>query len=214
MVPPNPKIYHLTHIENLHGIFSSGLVLSDAERIRQTPAHKNVGISEIKRRRLEDLRVSCHPDTMVGEYVPFYFCPRSIMLFLIYKGNHPDLAYTGGQNSIIYLQADLHRVVAWAEGIGRRWAFSDVNAGARYAFFYNSLQHLDRIDWDAVRATDFRDALIKDKKQAELLLFESFPIDLVESISAISRSVATSASEIIAETGHTKAVNTHPEWYF
>jgi len=214
MVPPNPKIYHLTHIENLHGIFSSGLVLSDAELIRQTPEHHNVGISEIKRRRLEELWVSCNPGTMVGEYVPFYFCPRSIMLYLIYRGNHPDLSYKGGQDSIIYLQADLHRVVDWAENMGRHWAFSDVNAGARYAFFYNSLQHLDRIDWDAVRATDFRDALIKDKKQAEFLLFESFPIGLIESIGAINRSVATSATEIIAATGNTKAVNTHSEWYF
>jgi ssDNA thymidine ADP-ribosyltransferase, DarT len=27
----------------------------------------------------------------VGEYVPFYFCPRSITLFLLHKGNHVDL---------------------------------------------------------------------------------------------------------------------------
>jgi hypothetical protein len=75
-IPENPKIYHLTHIENLQGIFSSGFVLSDAERIRQSPAHTNVGISEIKRRRLQEIEVQCHGETKVGEYVPFYFCPR------------------------------------------------------------------------------------------------------------------------------------------
>jgi hypothetical protein len=36
-----------------------------------------VGMSEIKRRRLEALDVDCHPGSKVGEYVPFYFCPRN-----------------------------------------------------------------------------------------------------------------------------------------
>jgi hypothetical protein len=40
-------------------------------------------MSSIKRRRIEQLAVSCHPGTRVGDYVPFYFCPRSIMLFVI-----------------------------------------------------------------------------------------------------------------------------------
>ncbi len=39
-------------------------------------------MTEIKRRRLFEIDVQCHPDTMVGDYVPFYFCPRSIMLFI------------------------------------------------------------------------------------------------------------------------------------
>jgi len=40
-------------------------------------------MSTIKARRLYDLEVDCHPGTKVGEYVPFYFCPWSIMLYLL-----------------------------------------------------------------------------------------------------------------------------------
>jgi hypothetical protein len=213
-IPEKPKIYHLTHVENLQGIFSSGAVLSDSIRLCQAPAHTNVGISGIKRRRLEELEVSCHPGTKVGEYVPFYFCPRSIMLFLIYRGNHPDLTYRAGQNSIVYFEADLRRVIAWANGEGKRWAFTDANAGARYASFYCSLAHLDKINWEAVSATDFRDPLIKDRKQAEFLLHESFPVDLIETVGAINSSVAAHANQIILNNGHTINVDIKPEWYF
>ena len=76
MPPKNPKIYHSTHLNNLPQIVDS-VLWSDAERIRRALNCTIVGMSEIKRRRLEELEVDCHLCTKVGEYVPFYFCPRS-----------------------------------------------------------------------------------------------------------------------------------------
>lgn len=57
----------------------------------------------------------------------------------------------------MHLEADLLETVKWADAAGRRWAFTLSNAGARYTEFRNSLEHLDEIDWAAVRARDFRD---------------------------------------------------------
>lgn len=53
-------------------------------------------MSTIKQRRLA-LPVACHAHDHVGDYVPFYLCPRSIMLFVIHCANHPDLTYRCGQ---------------------------------------------------------------------------------------------------------------------
>jgi len=92
VVPRNPKIYHITHLENLPQIVDS-VIWSDADRLRRRLSCTIVGMSEIKRRRLEELEVGCHPGSKVGEYVPFYFCPRSIMLYLLHRGNHPDVTY-------------------------------------------------------------------------------------------------------------------------
>jgi hypothetical protein len=92
MPPTNPKIYHITHVENLPSILAAGSLSSDARRIKQGLANTNVGMTTIKARRLA-LEVDFHPVTKVGEYIPFYFCPRSIMLYLLYRGNHPDLSY-------------------------------------------------------------------------------------------------------------------------
>ena len=87
----------------------------------------------------------------VGHCVPFYFCPRSIMLYLIYQGNHPDLTYRGGQEPIIHLEADLRGTVAWADAAQKRWAFTLSNAGSYYFEDRCDLGQLDEINWGAVR---------------------------------------------------------------
>ena len=99
-VPKRPKIYHITHVDNLRGILDAGVLWSDKERIRRNQECRLVGMSTIKQRRLTELSVTCHPKTNVGDYVPFYFCPRSIMLYILHMGNHSELTYKGGQRPI------------------------------------------------------------------------------------------------------------------
>ena len=41
--------------------------------------------------------MKCYPDNFVGEYVPFNFCPRSVMLYILHMGNAEGLTYHGGQ---------------------------------------------------------------------------------------------------------------------
>jgi len=77
--PTQPKIYHITHLSNLAQIVATSGLWSDAGRIERGLDCKIVGMSEIKRRRLEELEVGCHPATKIGQYVPFYFCLRSII---------------------------------------------------------------------------------------------------------------------------------------
>ena len=132
--PVKPKIYHITHVDNLPSIIANGELISDAAMIARGGPTAPVGMSAIKKRRL-GLPVSCHCGDNVGDYVPFYFCPRSIMLFVLHCANHPDLTYHGGQEPIVHLQADLYDVIAWADSFGRHWAFSPTNAGATYTQF-------------------------------------------------------------------------------
>jgi hypothetical protein len=182
--------------------------------MRQGTAHTRVGMSGIKARRLYELEVDCHPGTKVGAYVPFYFCPRSVMLYLLYRGNHPNLDYTGGQRPIVHLGADLHEVVQWAEAQGIRWAFSSQNAGARYTHFYNDLNLLDLINWDAVAARDFRDPLVQEGKQAEFLVYEAFPLSLVRSIGAYNRTIAVQAMQTLHGSSYQPLVSVEAEWYY
>jgi hypothetical protein len=213
-VPPkNPKIYHITHLENLAQM-CDGVLWSDAERIRQGLNCTVVGMSEIKRRRLEEIEVDCHPGTKVGEYVPFYFCPRSIMLFLLGRGNHPDLTYRGGQRPIVHLEADLREVVAWAESAGRRWAFSNGNAGAYYTSFFSDVDQLEALDWKSIEATDWRDPIVKERKQAEFLVENSFPWELVRRIGVLDNKVAQQVAEIIRAADLKPQIVIAPNWYY
>ena len=84
--------------------------------------------------------MECYPGDHVGDYVPFYFCSRSVMLYLLHMGNHPGLTYKEGQGSMIHLEADMTAVVAWANQNKRRWAFSLSNAGARYTKFRREVE--------------------------------------------------------------------------
>ena len=123
-LPQKPKIYHITHIRNLPDIVKREGLLSDAQLLKQGGPQRRVGMSHIKRRRLEEIEVTCHSGTKVGEYVPFYFSPRSVMLYILNRGNHPDIDYNEGQEPIVHLEADLYQVVKWAEANNVRWAFS------------------------------------------------------------------------------------------
>lgn len=138
--PLHPKIFHITSVDNFLAIIETGGLLSDALMIARGGPKTTIGMSFIKRRRLA-LPVTCHAGSYVGDYVPFYFCPRSIMLYVIHCRDHPDLLYRGGQEPIVHLQADLRDVIAWADKHARRWA-SLSNAGARYTTFLSSTDEI------------------------------------------------------------------------
>lgn len=111
VVPQQPKIYHIAHVDRLASIISDGCLWCDAEVVRRCAAGTTIGMNSIKHRRLYELRLQSHPDLHVGACVPFYFCPRSVMLYLIYQGNHPEMTYRGGQEPILHFEADLNAVV-------------------------------------------------------------------------------------------------------
>lgn len=171
-------------------------------------------MSSIKRRRLEEIEVSCHEGTTVGDYVPFYFCPRSVMLFVISRANHPELTYRGGQEPIVHLQADLKQVIEWADAEERRWAFSLSNAGAYYTEFRGRWRELDQLDWPAIESADFRDRHVQEHKQAEFLIHERFPFALIERLGVRSSRIWNRASRALAGSDHRPVIEKRPEWYF
>lgn len=211
--PAQPKIYHIVHVDRLRSIIADGCLWSDAVLAGGAHPGTTIGMGTIKARRLT-LPVDCHPADCVGEYVPFYFCPRSIMLYVLHCANHPELAYRGGQASIVHLEADLHEVVTWTEQNARRWAFSLSNAGAYYTQFRSRLDQLDEVNWTAVAARDFRAAEIKEGKQAEFLVHDSFPWQLVRRIGVHARSTAQQVSNTMLGTAYRPVVEILPDWYF
>lgn len=209
-VPPRPKLFHICHVDRLASIVAGGL-WSDA-RVQQTQlAGTVIGMHGIKQRRLSELTLTSRPGLYVGQCVPFYFCPRSVMLYLIHMRN-AELAFKGGQDLIVHLQADLLDTVAWAEAQQRRWAFTLSNAGSRYFEDRADLAKLDQIDWAAVSATDWRQC--KEPKQAEFLLESDFPWQLVERIGVRSAAVAAQVAHALPAGGHRPPVAVQLAWYY
>ena len=210
--PKHPKLYHIAHLDRLPSIVADGCLWCDAEVVRRTPPGTTIGMNGIKQRRLTELTLTSHRDLHVGDCVPFYFCPRSVMLYLLYQGNHPELSYRGGQAPIIHLEADLLAVVKWANKHGLRWAFTLSNAGSRFFEDRSDLAQLNEIDWDAVQARNWRDC--KEGKQAEFLLEHRFPWHLVDRIGVYSQAQYRLVVNACADEQHQPTVQVRSEWYY
>lgn len=213
-VPPeNPKIYHIVHVDRLPSIIADGSLLSDATMANRVGVGTTIGMTTIKSRRLNELNLTSHPGLRVGGCVPFYFCPRSVMLYIISCRNHPDLAYRGGQGPIVHLVADMRQAVEWAHQEGRRWAFTLSNAGSRYFEDRCDLQQLDQVNWPAVNAHWWKGDL-EEGKQAEFLIEADFPWHLVERIGVDSQVVAQQVTTAIAGMAHRPTVEIRTDWYY
>lgn len=92
----NRSLYHFTHIDNLESILKHGL-LSKNEKIKIGLIHRDISYEEIQERRFST-KVTCGNCGCVHDYVPFYFCRRSPMLFAVVNNKIAD------QKFIIYLE--------------------------------------------------------------------------------------------------------------
>ena len=114
----------------------------------------------------------------------------------------------------MHLEADLRESVAWADAAGSRWAFTLSNAGAAYTEFRNDLAQLGEVDWAAVANNDFTSQEVKEGKQAEFLMHERFPWELVRSIGVRSESVRDQVLATLDASEHRPPVVVRPDWYF
>jgi hypothetical protein len=211
-VPAQPKIYHIAHVDRLASIISDGYLWCDAEVNLRLPSGTTIGMDSIKSRRMHELQLSSHPDLFVGDCVPFYFCPCSVMLYMISCGNHQQLTYRGGQNPILHFEADLDATVAWAQAQEIRWAFTLSNAGSNFFEDRSDLTQLNEVNWNAVQATDWRKC--KEDKQAEFLFEYSFPWHLVERIGVFSPNIYSQVLNTLPLNGHRPKVDILPQWYY
>jgi len=210
-MPAQPKIYHICHVDRLPSILESNGLFSDAMVQENDLPGTVVGMSNIKQRRLTVLRLDSHPDLFVGQCVPFYFCPRSVMLYMMHVRSS-ELSYKGGQAPIIHLEADLHETVAWANANNRRWAFTLSNAGSRYFEDRADLANLNEIEWDAVQARMWTQC--KEAKQSEFLLEESFPWGLVRRVGVSNNIVYGQVLNALQQQVHKPTVEVKADWYY
>lgn len=210
-MPRNPSttaIYHITNIANLPAIAAEGRLVSDAVLAAR---HGNpavvIGHNHMKRRRLQETRIPEVGNRFVGEFVPFYFCPRSPMLYSVNLGNTG--LPRGSQGEILHLVSDM----ATGIGLGRQWAISDVNAGTSYPDFYTHVGALDSaLDWDAINAKYWSQCATQ--KAAEFLVADEFPWSSITMIGCHSPAVAARVHAILANTQHRPAVQVMPAWYY
>jgi hypothetical protein len=204
-------IYHITHILNLPNILEDGGLWCDRIVAQRNLAHVSIAHQHIKDRRAQK-QVPCAPGGMVADYVPFYFAPRSPMLYVINKAG--VAGYTDGQRPILHLVASAEAVQA----AGLPFTFTDGHAEMDISRFFTDLQDLNQVDWKVMQDRIWRDTLLdgdrKRRRQAEFLVYRFFPFDLVENIGVINQGMAQQVSALLQPLAKKPVVQVHSAWYY
>lgn len=202
--PTDPLIFHITHVDNLPGILREGGLWCDRQRIARQLGTTNIGHTHIKQRRLTR-PVTTKSGGTLGDYVPFNFCSRSVMLFAVHKG-HQD--YAGGQESIVHLVSSVSRAVA----LGNAWAFTDRHAEIAHALHFDDLANLSEVPWQVMNEQYW--SPVKEERQAEFLVHEFFPWTSIAEIAVMTPAVARRVQAALSVGQHRPAVTIHREWYY
>lgn len=210
--PSQRLIMHFTHVNNLPGILSAGCLQADGLVERGSSLVTEAADLDIKARR-RAVPVPLPPYGTVADYVPFYFAPRSPMLFALAKGRVPT--YTEGQDPLIYLVTTVEAVTA----AGLRSVFSDGNCAAAITQVYADLNRLDSvIDWQLMQATMWNntanDPDRKRRRQAEFLVHERVPASCLAGIVVRKQPMREHVGRIVAAHGSALPVRVQPSWYF
>lgn len=203
-----PDIYHITHVDNLLGILAEGRLWSDSKRIEMALGNTNIGYTHIKARRMRH-QVTVAEKGTLGEYVPFNFCPRSVMLYVVAKG-HVD--YAGDQRSIVHLVSSVERIQA--DGLSA--FFTDRHADLGYARQFDDLRRLPaEVDWRVMPIRHWGgDQELKEKRQAEFLIHESCPWEAIHEIGVMDQAMAETVEQLIEDEVHKPAIVVHRDWYY
>ena len=204
-------IYHITHLDNLAAIVQCGGLLSNTLLQRRNQPFRDISFGNIQDRRASKT-VPCAAKGVLHDYVPFYFAPRSPMLYTIHRGNVPN--YQGGQAAVLHLVTTVE-AVSESELV---FTFTDGHAVMDYSDFYEDLDNLRMIDWEVMESKYWADRdddpNRKCKRQAEFLIHNSFPWGLIQEIGVINQSVRAEVCQILQQVNDFTPVHIYPNWYY
>lgn len=210
-VPDPAYVYHLTHIDNLRSILDCGALLSYNAMHRDEVVYRNIAHNNI-----QDQRAHCFVWGAKGgclhDYVPFHFASRPPMLYAI-KGGKVE-GYAEGQGPLIYL-------VSTAQDIAKAalsFTFTDGHAIMAFTEFYDSLDDLDKVDWSVMKSKYWHDTTEhpdrRRRRQAEFLVHDCVPIELVRGIVVKNTGRKEAVSEIVRNSSVELSVQERTSWYY
>ena len=200
-------LYRITHIENLSGLLERGCDCSPNFAKTHGITKRAISHKDIMDKR-EQAIIRVPPGGVVADYVPFYFGPKSPMLYAIKQGKVEGYQ---GQREIIYL-------VTTAEAIVDRqipFMFTDGHAIISYVGHYNRMEDLPKVHWNIIKApywNDFVDG--RCRRQAEFLVKERFPMELVQEIGVKDEAMRQRVENLLQDSVFQPLIRVRPEWYF
>lgn len=212
MARPRPTpVFHFTHLEHLATLVEHGLQSDTRVQGTTLLAHEagDRGIKAHRRAR----RVSDGPGGFVSDYVPFYFAPRSPMMYAIHRGRVPEFTST------IYDLAYVITSLETLQAAGYSVVLTDRNAAKAVAEFSADPHRWDDlVDWPLMKAHMWNNTVDdperQERRMAECLVPESLPWDLIEHIVVADQTRQQWTEGLLTALGDHTPVHVRRNWYF
>ncbi len=203
---------HFTHVTNLTGILAAGCLQADSSVRRGSQLLIEAADLGIKARR-RTIPVPFAPYGCVADYVPFYFAPRSPMLYKLWRGGVPG--YVDGQDPLIYLVSTVEAVA----NSGLRYVFSDGNCAAAVTQLACDLTLLDSmVDWELMRSQMWNNTAEDPdrmrRRMAEFLVHGRLPVGCMTRIVVRTEGPKRQVEAMLMACGVRLPVLALPDWYF
>lgn len=202
-------IFRLTHFDNLEFTLRNGIYCSNSKDA--DPNYLNIG-----HRNLIDKRgtriVPISPNGVLNDYVPFYFAPKSPMLYSIFKKNVDG--FSGSQRDIIYLVSSIETIIE----TDLKFVFTDGHAYELISKFYNNPTQLKNIDWQLMGETYWNntesDNDRRRRRMAEFLVYQFVPINCILAIVVHSEKAKSTVDSIQHKCKTAIKTLIKPNWYY
>ena len=212
MILVNTLVYHITHISNLPSIVQGGGLKSVNRLRRESTGYRDIAYESIQERRARTM-VPCAAGGVLHDYVPFYFGPRSPMLFTLSQGNVQQ--YQGKQWEIITLVSTAEAIAASA----RAFVFTDGHPVLAFSEFYDDLAQVPKvIDFQLMKSKYWFDTKEEPdrmrRRQAEFLVHDMMPWELIIGAGVQTTEAQAAVAKILPEMAAADRVRLRPQWYY
>ena len=134
------------------------------------------------------------------------------MLYTINQGNVPN--YTQGQAAVIHLVSDVFEI----DTRGLDFVFTDGHAVMEFTTFFDDPYDLGAIDWDVMDSSYWFDTNEdndrKRRRQAEFLVRNFLPWELITEIGVIDYTIQSQVENILQNFTDQTPVRVHKDWYY
>lgn len=202
--------YRITHIQNLPFILQMGIVTKHHPQASEDYIH--IGNPEIiDVRSAKPVKIGNYGN--IGDYVPFYFTPKSIMLYNILTGYYVPVVPKRKRNEILVIRCLIEDLAQLPQ-----WFFTDGQGNDMASSHYNDLAYLDTIDWQCIQHSLFHkndgDYDRPRRYQAEFLVHERVPLTAIESLNVYNQSAADYVNAVLSQNNINFAVHIQPQYFF
>ena len=202
--------YRIAHIDNLPFLLQNGIV--NKHHPDASSDYIEIGNPEIIDVRSTSA-VKIDNYGMIGDYVPFYFTPKSIMLYNIVTGYRHPIVQKRNRSEILVVRCLIEQLSALPQ-----WFFTDGQGNDMASSHYNNLSNLEQIDWSCIQQSNFSksdgDYDRPRRYQAEFLVHEAVPLGKVESLNVYEQGSANFVNKLLTEKNINLSVNIQTQYFF